>query len=249
MKALIVAAAGMSTLFSRSLGRECLKCLYYKNSVKESLLYRMLAQPAAFDRYIIIGGYKFQELKEMVESEFQGIQREICLVYNEKFSEYGSGYSLFLGLKKALELCADEVVFAEGDLYVDRQSYMSVYRATGGVVTCNNEPISADRSVAFYFDRSDKVHYIYDTGHNALVIEEPFLSIYNSGQVWKFSDMGLWKEIIRLFGEKQWEGTNLVPIEAYFNRLGRNHYEVIQFRKWVNCNTVADFEAVQDIAE
>lgn len=85
----------------------------------------------------------------MVESEFQGIQREICLVYNEKFSEYGSGYSLFLGLKKALELCADEVVFAEGDLYVDRQSYMSVYRATGGVVTCNNEPISADRSVAF----------------------------------------------------------------------------------------------------
>ena len=100
MKALIVAAAGMSTRFSRSLGRECLKCLYYKNSVKESLLYRMLAQPAAFDRYIIIGGYKFQELKEMVESEFQGIQREICLVYNEKFSEYGSGYSLFLGFPR-----------------------------------------------------------------------------------------------------------------------------------------------------
>ena len=34
VKALIVTVAGMSSRFSESLGRECLKCIYYPNDIK-----------------------------------------------------------------------------------------------------------------------------------------------------------------------------------------------------------------------
>lgn len=57
MKVLIITVAGMSTRFSESVGYPCLKCLYYKQDMKESLLYRFLYEYPEFDRYIIVGGF------------------------------------------------------------------------------------------------------------------------------------------------------------------------------------------------
>ena len=95
MKILIVTVAGMSTRFSRSLGYGCLKCLYFRNDIRESLLYRLLHQPVSFDRYIIVGGYKFGELKEMVGREFSDMADRTALVENPFYAKYGSGYRLF----------------------------------------------------------------------------------------------------------------------------------------------------------
>ena len=114
------------------------------------------------------------------------------------------------------------------------------------MITCNNEPIEANKAVAYYFSLDNKVHYIYDTGHSALTISEPFLSIYNSGQIWKFSDYNKVKEIYDDMEETLWQGTNLVFIEKYFNSINHNDTEIIKFSEWINCNTVEDFRKIKE---
>lgn len=123
MNALLIAAAGASSRFRESLGRPCLKCLYYEKSYKESLLYRMLDHQVKFDYYIIVGGFQYKELEHFVEQYLKEIRDRIILLENKEFARYGSGYSLFIGLKKAMELECDEVLFAEGDLFVDRAGF------------------------------------------------------------------------------------------------------------------------------
>lgn len=245
MRALIVTVAGMSTRFSRSLGRQCLKCIYYPAQIEESLLWRMLRQPVAFDWYVIVGGYRFDELKGTVYQEFQDMSDRIMLVENGHYKDYGSGYSLYLGLREALKLGADEVVFAEGDLYVDTDTFREVAGSQCSVVTSCPEPILASRAVAFYFDRAGKIHYLYDTGHNALNIREPFTAIYNSGQIWKFADKGVLERVFEMLPEQGWQGTNLVMVEEYFRQIPIEDYEIILFKKWVNCNTIEDFRKIQ----
>ena len=77
MKILILTVAGLSTRFSESIGEPCLKCIFYRNSIKESLLYRMLHQKEAFDKYVIVGGYMFEQLKTTLENDFTEIQDKI----------------------------------------------------------------------------------------------------------------------------------------------------------------------------
>lgn len=244
MKILIVTVAGMSTRFSQSLGRECVKCLYYKRGFSESLLYRLLHQPVTFDKYIIVGGYRYEELQAAVRREFPAYAEKIVLVNNKSYQTYGSGYSLFCGLMEAMKFPFSEVVFAEGDLYVDAPSFAAVCGCGTDVITCNRDPITADRSVAFYFDLQGKVHYIYDTGHSALEIDEPFLEIRNSGQIWKFANAERLRETVRSMPEESWQATNLVLIQRYFGGMKREQYSVLPFEKWINCNTVEDFDRI-----
>lgn len=249
MRVLIVTVAGMSSRFSESIGEECLKCIYYTNTIEESLLYRLLYQPVEFDRYIIVGGYKFEKLQAVLNDKFRDKLDKIELVFNPQFSKYGSGYSLYCGLAAALEYKPDEIVFAEGDLFVDEASYRKVCLSSKSVITCNREAILANRAVAFYFDLNNIPHYIYDTGHSALVIAEPFLAVYNSGQIWKFSDSAVLKEVYKSLSDEEWKGTNLVLVEKYFNRLPCEEYEIIALEKWINCNTISDFRKTLDIDE
>ena len=242
MKILIITVAGMSTRFSQSLNRDCLKCIYYKSDITESLLYQMLHQNVYFDKYIIVGGYMYEQLEKVTYEEFSDYKDRIILVHNEKYAEYGSGYSLYKGLEAAVKLDFDEIVFAEGDLFVDAENYEKVCASNLNVITSNNEPILASKSVAYYFDIKNTIHYIYSTEHSALRIEEPFLSIFNSGQIWKFVSSGILKDVYEEMEEKEWQGTNLVFIQKYFERLKSDEYEIIQFDKWINCNTVEDFE-------
>lgn len=242
MKVLIVTVAGMSTRFSRSLGCECLKCLYFRNDIRESLLYRLLHQPVSFDRYIIVGGYKFGELKETVGREFPDMADRIVLVENPFYAEYGSGYSLYCGMNEVLKYDFSQAVFAEGDLFVDTGTFARVCASPRDVVTVSPEPILAEKSVVFYRDRDDRLHYLYDTGHDLLFIREPFRAVCNSGQVWKFADPGRLRDVYAGMTEKDWQGTNLVMVERYFGQLAGGEYDQLQFIKWVNCNTVEDFD-------
>lgn len=246
MKILMITVAGMSTRFSRSLGRECVKCLYHQRDFSESLLYRILHQPVAFDKYILVGGYRFAELEETVRREFPAYAEKLILVNNEQYETYGSGYSLYCGLMEAMKLPFDEIVFAEGDLYVDTPSFVEACSCGADVITCNRDAITADRSVAFYFDLRGRVHYLYDTGHNALQIDEPFLEIRNSGQIWKFANPERLRETVYSMPEEDWQGTNLLLIERYFGGMAREDYRILPFETWVNCNTVADFNSISE---
>ena len=55
MKVLIITVAGMSTRFSRSVGKPVIKCLYHNKSLKDSLLYILLERSREFDYFIIVG--------------------------------------------------------------------------------------------------------------------------------------------------------------------------------------------------
>ena len=163
---------------------------------------------------------------------------------NKSFEEYGSGYSLFYGIMEALKYSPDEIVFAEGDLFVDEASFVKVTSSDKSVITYNTDPITAAKAVAMYIDMDGAVRYIYDTGHSALEISEPFLAVYNSGQIWKFSSPGILKDTISAMSMEDWTGTNLVMIEKYFRRLSADEYEIIGFDSWINCNTVQDFRKI-----
>lgn len=244
MKILIVTVAGTSSRFSESLGYPCLKCLYSESGVEESLLYRMLHQDGEFDYYVVVGGFRYGELETVLKEKFREFGDRLILVRNGHYADYGSGYSLYLALERIRDMDFDEVMFAEGDLYVDRETFRRIYDAPGNVATCNQEAILADRAVAFYFDEKYGIHYIYDTAHSALEIKEPFLGIFNSGQVWKFADRGRLLRAVSDVGEEQWRGTNLVLIQKYFGMLERSEYDIITFREWVNCNTVSDYRTI-----
>lgn len=251
MKILIITSAGMSSRFSASLGYECLKCIYYKDSFEESLLYGMLHQTAQFDRYVIVGGYKFDELAWAVRKYLPDYEDRIELVRNDQYDVYGSGYSLYMGLKAVFQYLkdhgehADEIVFAEGDLFVDSAGFQRVYTSKKDVLTANREPILANKAVAYYFDADYGIHYIYDTGHQSLRIDEPFVGIFNSGQIWKFADIDRAKAAFDALTDRQWQGTNLEYIQKYFGALTKEAYEQVTFDRWINCNTVDDFNQWQ----
>lgn len=249
MKILIITVAGSSTRFSKSIGKDVIKCIYNEGEFSKSLLYRMIHQPVQFDKYIIVGGYKYSELREKVESEFVELKDKIDLVYNEQFADYGSGYSLFCGLKRAMEYPFDEIVFAEGDLFVDEFTFVKIVESNKSVVTSNMDPILANKAVAFYYNERGEIKYIYDTGHSALKIDEPFVAIYNSGQIWKFANSVIIRKVFSELSSIEWQGTNLVMVEKYFRCLKSDEYENVQFRKWVNCNTIEDFKCAQNMEE
>ncbi len=247
MKALIITVAGSSTRFSRSIGKECLKCIYYEEDFTQSLLYKTVYRDLSFDKYVIVGGYKFDELKRAVDLYLQSVKDKIVLINNEKYAEYGSGYSLYLGLQYVVDGEFDEVVFAEGDLWVDGESFAAVLNSPQDVITFNRDTIDALKSVVFYFDKDNYIHYLYDTAHNSLEIKEPFLFVYNSGQIWKFKHIQRVKDAFYSLGGDKWQGTNLVFIQKYFGEIKNGGFELVEMKKWFNCNTVSDFRKIGDI--
>lgn len=244
VKILVLTVAGMSSRFSESLGHKCLKCIYYEKSPEESLLYRMLYQNTDFDRVILVGGYRFDELTAFVHEYLSELESKVTLVYNERYANFGSGYSLFCGLREIMGTECSEVLFAEGDLYVDNASFSRICESPLSVVTYNCDAILANKAVAFYFDIHHGIHYIYDTSHSALEINEPFLGIFNSGQIWKFSHPGHLRKVYSEIHESEWQGTNLVFIQKYFESLSESDYEMVPFQTWLNCNTVSDFKEI-----
>lgn len=245
MRIMIITVAGVASRFSQSIGRPCLKCLYYKNDIRESLLYHILSQNRAIDKYVIVGGFQFEKLERSIQLYFQEFRGRIILVRNDMYEAYGSGYSLYLGLDAIKDLMYDELVFAEGDLWVDDESFQRVWETYGNVITCNNEAILASKSVAFYYDREYRIHYIFDTTHSLLEIKEPFQGIFNSGQIWKFSRRECVLKAVSELAQDEWKQTNLSFIQQYFGCLKQEEYEIIRLQNWVNCNTVNDFRKVE----
>lgn len=251
MKVLVITAAGISSRFSRSVGYECLKCLYYEDRAENSILYRLISSNMEYcDKAVIVGGFRYDALSRALEEWFRlsrdGVfGKKILLVKNEHYADYGSGYSLLSGLNKAFEAGADEILFAEGDLYVKPMSFQSVWNAKKDVVTENREPVIASKAVAFYSDQKGHIHYLYDTNHGTLEIREPFTAVRNSGQIWKFTDTVRLQQICRGLSEDEKQGTNLILIQKYFDNRTEEEYERITLSEWLNCNTVEDYQLIK----
>lgn len=245
MKYLIITVAGTSSRFNKDTNYETLKCLYSDEDYRYTLLYQLFENCGEYDSYIIVGGFLFEQLEQFVKDKLTNFSNKIELVFNPHFKDFGSGYSLFKGIEAVKE--HGDVTFVEGDLFFSKENFQQVYMCGKNVLSINQEPILANKAVALYISTDGRPHYLYDTNHNSLSIPEPFVAVYNSAQIWKFTSSELLIKVVNQLSEKQIQGTNLEIIQAYFDKLTNNDYEVVIFDKWFNCNTVADYNIVRNL--
>jgi choline kinase len=244
-RALIITVAGTSSRFRKSLGKDVLKATYQEKGFP-SILETLLAYAEGyFEDIIIVGGYRYQELETYISNHHD--TNNITLVYNKAY-ERGSNESLLCGIR-ALDKVYNQVLFAEGDLVIDKESFISIINSSSNVITNATIPIEAKTSVIYYFNSEDTLKYKYDTEHKSLQIDEPFTSISNSGQIWKFCDFNVLQKVVSSFSEEDIDGTNLLTISQYFNSIEYNTIEQIQIQKWFNCNTIDDYRLATEYLE
>lgn len=244
MKAAIITVAGISSRFNEGIPetKKELKAVYHEGNPKETLLYHLLMKCSSYDKIILVGGYKFDDLKEYCQSTGEEYQDKISLVYNDHFDDLGSGYSLYLGLKESFKFDPDEVLFAEGDLDIDNESFERVNRSNKSVLTYTYEPIYANKSVVLYKNEHDQYCYAFNSNHGLLSVESPFSCILNSGQIWRFSEIEKLRNANEMFLQESKGDTNLKIIQNYLDQ--NVDVEVMPLSRWTNCNTRDDYRKI-----
>lgn len=240
----------MSSRFNKDTKENVLKCLYYEDSPANSLLSLQVHKAYNLvDEIIVVGGYKYEDLEHFIRQKMKDVNHKMKLVYNDHYSDYGSGYSLLKGIE-VVSSEADEIIFIEGDLFFDTESVEKIITSAKDVISVNNEPILSNKAVALYFDAQNYPHYIYDTNHSCLEIHEPFTAIYNSGQMWKFTNPTRVREICQFLTPELEQGTNLEIIQKYFGAYKSSQLDLVRINLWYNCNTVADYrEAIEALKQ
>ena len=242
-RAAIITVAGISSRFNENFDDKHLKAIYFEEDFFETLLYKILEKSSFADLIIIVGGYRYDELKNYISKILdENLQKKILLVFNEFFAKYSSGYSLFLGLQRAFEEKVSEIIFIEGDLEFDVNSFSKVINSAKDVITCNNIPIDSKKSVVVYKNSENLFKYAFNSKHGLLKIEEEFSCIFNSGQCWKFQNIELLRLANEDFLKKSVADTNLKIIQKYFENISADDVDVIFFERWLNCNTREDYK-------
>ncbi|MCR5517961.1 MAG: hypothetical protein K6F17_05260 [Lachnospiraceae bacterium] len=244
MKIAIITVAGISSRFNDGIAEndKKLKAVFYEDKPQNTLIYHLLRKCDFADKIIVVGGYKIDSLKEYVDSLEDEVKTRIEIVYNEHYKDLGSGYSLYLGLKEAFVHNLDEVLFVEGDLDIDDESFAKIVDSKESVLTYTHEPIYANKAVVLYKDADDRYRYAFNSDHGLLTISSPFSCILNSGQTWKFTDMDKLKKATDDFFENSKADTNLRIIQNYLD-MGVEA-ELVALNRWTNCNTREDYKKI-----
>ena len=244
MKIAIITIAGISSRFNEGIDEDqkVLKSLYTETDKKDTLLYHLMQKCSYADHIILVGGYKFDDLSAFYQDELKAEFPHVSLVENEHFADLGSGYSLYLGIQEALQLNPDEILFVEGDLDIDGESFRGVVEAKRSVLTYTYEPIYANKAVVLYKDDKDRYRYAFNSAHGLLSIESAFSCILNSGQTWKFTDVRKLQSANGKFYRESKEDTNLRIIQNYLD--AGAEAEILPLKRWTNCNTRDDYRKI-----
>lgn len=244
MKIAIITNAGISSRFNEGVpdNLKKLKAIYYENDSKDTLLYHQLLKCSYADKIILVGGYKYENLREYVQTLESGLQSKITMVLNDHFEDLGSGYSLYLGLEEAFKYDPSEVLFVEGDLDIDNDSFERVVSSDKSILTYTYEPIYANKAVVLYKDDADRYRYAFNSSHGMLTIESPFSCILNSGQTWKFTEVDKLKAANAKFYDEAKGDTNLRIIQNYLD-IGVEA-TIVPLDRWTNCNTRDDYRKI-----
>ena len=246
MRTAIITVAGISSRFNEGVpeDKKELKAIYSENSPQNTLLYHLLSKCSYADKIILVGGYKYESLEAFYRSELASEFPQVELVKNYHYEDLASGYSLFLGIRKAMEYNPDEVLFVEGDLDIDGASFESVIQSQKSVLTYTSEPIYANKAVVLYRNGDGRYKYAFNSAHGLLTIDEPFSCILNSGQTWKFVNSEALKASNDEFEGLEIDGTNLRIIQRYIEKVPADSIELIKFDRWTNCNTKDDYRNI-----
>ena len=249
MKTAIITIAGISSRFNYNLieSEKKHKIIYYEKEKEDTLLYHLLIKCNDFDRIILVGGNRYEDVKEYCEGLQPEIRDKIDLIYNEHYADLASGYSLYVGLKHMFDntgFSSDEAIFIEGDLDVDNESFKLVVQSKSDVLTYSHEPIFSEKAVVLYRDEKGRYRYAFNSGHGLLKIQDAFSVILNSGQIWKFTDMNKLKFANTKFYNDDMSETNLRIVQNYIDQCESSDFELIGFKHWVNCNTREDYKHI-----
>lgn len=244
MKIAVITIAGKSSRFNEGIPEENrkLKAVYYEDNHKNTLLFHLLLKCNQYDKIILVGGYKIESLEEYLLLLEVELSDKITVVYNNHYVDLGSGYSLYLGLEEAFKYDPSEILFVEGDLDFDDESFKSVVNSTKSVFTYTYEPIYANRAVVFYKDDKERYKYAFNSCHGLLSIDSPFSCILNSGQTWKFTEINKLKTANDWFYENARKDTNLSIIQNYLD--SGVDVNIIPLERWTNCNTREDYRKI-----
>lgn len=248
MRAAIITIAGISSRFNEGIPEEEKKhkIIYSEGNKRDTLLFHLLAKCSYADKIILVGGSRYEDVKEYCDCLPAEMQDRIVLTYNSHYSDLGSGYSLYLGLKELSERFSNvkDVLFVEGDLDIDKESFDRVVEADRDVLTYCYEPIYANKAVVLYKDDKDRFRYAFNSSHGMLTVSSPFSCILNSGQMWKFTDTELLYTANKKFFSEEKEETNLKIIQNYIDLRGSDKFELIGLNRWTNCNTRQDYRKI-----
>jgi hypothetical protein len=254
LKIAIITVAGISSRFNKDIpeDKKVLKCIYWEDHPQNTLIYHLISKVSSYDKIIVVGGFKFNDLTTYISENIpQGLKEKISMYYNEYYDDLSSGYSLYVGIKEALNSynIIDEILFVEGDLDIDDESFSKVVDSQKNVLTYNRQPIYSNKAVVLYQNENDDYKYLFNSNHGLLILTEAFKAIFNSGQVWKFQDIRLLKAANDNFKENLIEDTNLAIIQKYFDLVDNDKIEVMELVHWVNCNTRDDYKIIKDYWE
>jgi hypothetical protein len=210
------------------------------------LLYHLLEKCSYADKIILVGGSRFEQIREYISCLPKKMKEKTVLVYNEHYCDLASGYSLYVGLKELFGRFTDieDVLFVEGDLDIDNASFSKVAASSKNVLTYSFEPIFANKAVVLYKNGKNKYRYAFSSSHGLLRIDEPFSVMLNSGQLWKFRDAHLLEQAAEVFYEKEKDGTNLRIIQNYIDLFESSSFDLIGLSHWINCNSREDYRRI-----
>ena len=249
MKVAIITIAGVSSRFNdgieESLWRH--KAIYSEGRMEDTLLYHLLLKCSFADKIIVVGGNRFDEVRSYCDGLPSSLSSRISLVYNPHYADLASGYSLYVGLKEleAIRSSVSSVVFVEGDLDIDKESFDKVISSSSNVLTYSYEPIYANKAVVLYKDPDSRFRYAFNSSHGLLSIDSPFSVILNSGQMWKFTDISLLLGAASRFFSECPDETNLKIIQNYLDLCDPSSFELIGLSRWTNCNTREDYKKIK----
>lgn len=244
MKVAIITIAGISSRFNEEIeeDKKVLKCLYTEGSKEDTLLYNIMKKCSYADQIVLVGGYKYDDLCAFYKNELISEFPNVSIVENDHYADLGSGYSLYLGLEEAFKHSPNEVLFVEGDLDIDNESFQQVVDNQKSVLTYTFEPIYANKAVVLYKNDKDQYQYAFNSSHGLLTIDSPFSCILNSGQTWKFTDMEKLKSANAQFINTAKADTNLRIIQNYLD--AGVDVDIIPLSRWTNCNTRDDYRKI-----
>ena len=256
-KFLLITCAGQATRFKESGGNTHKSIFSIDGDICKSPLGIMCQYAKFIERTpVIVTGFMADEIDDALSELSSKLEIQIYSTYNEHYSDLGSNESLICGLQfimQNFDYAEYDIMFAEGDLIVDFDTFREIANSSYNVITTNgNSIINMNKAVVVYQNVHGTYKWAYDPAHKSVSITDA-VWLAESGQIWKFKiDYICLYNILYGLIKSDRKDTNLNMIYKIFTYCGDtvDAVKIETFKQWFNVNTVNDYKlAIQSLYE